>query len=284
MADIDLAYFENASSIFGASFSSTSYPDSLTNNASSIFDASFSSTSYPDSLTNSESFFILKIGVPVISVEPTFLTNSSTLYNPDPTIITRPSFVGNASVVFSPSTLTNATFEPVFLSNTSTFGTPIVRILPFSAPIETPDIIIRPVSTLPTSERSTTGLLKTFKDLSLMFRPHPLTGDITRVFDYDSVTQALKTIIYTEFFERPFSSQLKAGSIRSKLFEINDPIALREIQEHIASAILKCEPRVLIQLIKVTQAENPNAVNVSITYKIRTFQRSETFSLFLERV
>lgn len=258
---------------------------SLHENSSVISDPDgFDVVQYPSLLTNTHQFPIMKIGLPTVVLEPTTIVNSSVIYVQTEELTLRPAFVLNSSTPYNLSTVRNTQIFVDFFDNEEIFRKPLVRIHPFVAPIEIPDIIVRPVSNLPVSERSTTDLLRTFKDLSLMFRPHPLTGDVTRVFDYDSVTQALKVIIYTEFFERPFSSQLKAGSIRSKLFEINDPISRREIQEHIASAILKCEPRVLIQEIKVVSAGNPNAVNVSITYKIRTFQRSETFSLFLERV
>jgi phage baseplate assembly protein W len=118
-----------------------------------------------------------------------------------------------------------------------------------------------------------------------MFRPHPLTGDVTRVFDYDSVTQAIKVIIYTEFFERPFSSQQIASGVKSYLFEPNDALSRRELQEKISLSILRYEPRVILKNVSVNyDRENPNGVTVTITYKIRTFERTETFSLFLERV
>lgn len=253
-------------------------------NSSTVFNASVTMTVKPDHLVNGQGFSIPKIVIAVITVLPDTFVNSPVIYNPTSRNSVKPNFVTNSNQVFNPSTMANLEVFPDFLEASQVIGKPIIKVLPFSPPLETPDAIPRPIGTLPVGERSTTSETKTFKDLSLMFRPHPLTGDVTRVFDYDSVTQALKLIIYTEFFERPFSSQTIAGGIRSRLFEINDSISRREIQERISQTILKHEPRVIVQNILVKSTDNPNAVNVSVTYKIRTFERSETFTMFLERV
>lgn len=274
-------YFENTSTIYSSLSINVLSPDNFEND--NVVN-SLSLIPSPNYIDNGVVFFNPKIGIATKTVSPDFIGGTSLTYSPSEKIKLKLNFIQSTGVTYNPSTLSNREAFPSLIESTVFIGKPIAKVLPYSPPKETPDAIPRPVGTLPVGERTTNGNAKTFKDLSLMFRPHPVTGDVTRVFDYDSVTQALKLIIYTEFFERPFSSQTIAGGIRSRLFEINDNISRREIQERISQTILKHEPRVIVQNISVKSADNPNAVNVSVTYKIRTFERSETFTMFLERV
>lgn len=245
---------------------------------------SLSGTQYPSLFTNQSVVRFPKIGNSTIVPVPDGILSTVQIFSPTVKIKQKLDSTPASSQVFNPGTASPVQVNVSHFDNSSSIRKPLARLLDFIAPVDSPNVIPRPSGILPVGERNTYGIEKTFKDFSLMFRPHPLTGDITRVFDYDSVTQSIKLIIYTEFFERPFSSQGIAGGIRSRLFEINDQISRREIQERISQTILRHEPRVIIQSVNVKSTDNPNSVNVTITYKIRTFERSETFSMFLERV
>lgn len=56
-----------------------------------------------------------------------------------------------------------------------------------------------------------------YSDLNLSFKPHPITGDITRKTDVDAVKQSIKNLISTNHYERPFKPSLGAN-LRGKLF------------------------------------------------------------------
>jgi phage baseplate assembly protein W len=120
-----------------------------------------------------------------------------------------------------------------------------------------------------------------YKDFSLSFKPHPLTGDVVRVYDKDAVNQSLKNIILTERGEIPFSD--RGSNIKSKLFELMTPETSREIKEDILSAILAYEPRVIVDDVIITELPQENSISVSIVYRIRTLDELITFTIFLKR-
>ena len=285
MADnVSVDYLENTSVLYGPEIHLSSFPNHL-ENTSVLYGPEIREPHRPEFIDNSQVFYIARVGSVANVAEPDFTENVEVFYSPTVNFKIVPVFIKSTNVVYLPSSANPITIFPDFIDKTATFGRPIVNLLPFDAPLVLPDKIFRPTLTLPPGETSTTGSNRVFKDFSAMFSAHPLTGDITRVFDYDSVTQALKMIIFTEFYERPFSSQKIATGINTYLFEPNDATSRREIQERIASAIIGHEPRVIVEEIIVEQhAGNPYAINVTVTYKIRTMVRLETFSLFIERV
>lgn len=303
MADFEPSFFTNISEIQDPNLVRPFYPVSFTN-VSTVNVALATSISYPDIIINdSEIFYIVN----TVTSRPTFFDNAeivfaasidatdyfknqfffenvSQVFGPQVNCIFLPDFITNTNSIFTTSNVENVVFFPEYVTNLPVFFTHIIKNLPYNPPIEPPVQVIRNDGILPKCERNTTDKYRIYKDFGWMFRPHPLTGDITRVFDYDSITQSLKVILFTDFYERPFSSQLVAGNVRSKLFNLSDNTVLREIQEDISLSLLKHEPRIITESVDVVANDSLNAVNVTIIYKIRTFEQSETFTLFIERI
>ena len=57
-----------------------------------------------------------------------------------------------------------------------------------------------------------------FKDISLSFARHPITGDIAKLSDVDAVKRSVRNLINTNFYERPFHPEI-GSDIRATLFE-----------------------------------------------------------------
>lgn len=121
-----------------------------------------------------------------------------------------------------------------------------------------------------------------FKDISLKFEAHPLTGQPITVSDYASINQAFLNILSTNKTERPFENIGFGSGLQQKLFEPLTPTYIRDITESIQRDILNYEPRVLIQNISVNRVDD-NSVKISIQYKIKTFDQSAVFESFLTR-
>lgn len=122
-----------------------------------------------------------------------------------------------------------------------------------------------------------------FKDLSLSFKAHPLTGEPVRVLNENSINQAFKNIILTDKKERPFSNIKFGANIRAKLFEVMTPTVERDIKETLQREILNVDNRVIIKNISLNRVDT-YGIHIKIDYKIRTFEQASVFEMFLERI
>ena len=62
------------------------------------------------------------------------------------------------------------------------------------------------------------------------FLPHPVTGDIARLYDVDAINQSLNNILKTRKFERPFEHYNVSSQIRSLLFALSDNLMATELR------------------------------------------------------
>ena len=58
-----------------------------------------------------------------------------------------------------------------------------------------------------------------FKDIPLNFIPHPVTKTINPLKNTDAIKQALKNLILTNHYEKPFHPEIGCG-VRELLFSI----------------------------------------------------------------
>ena len=55
------------------------------------------------------------------------------------------------------------------------------------------------------SEAKNVASTKRYADIDFRFKPHPVTGDVTIKYDSDAITRAVRNIVLTNFYERPFT-------------------------------------------------------------------------------
>jgi phage baseplate assembly protein W len=121
-----------------------------------------------------------------------------------------------------------------------------------------------------------------FSDLDFNFTAHPVTKDITRKFDEQSVKSALKNLILTKNFERPFHSEI-GSPVRALLFEPATPMMGIVLRQAIIDVINNFEPRVNLIDVFTTVQPDSNDVSISIVFKIVNTERPLTLDLTLER-
>lgn len=93
---------------------------------------------------------------------------------------------------------------------------------------------------------TTKAVNRIYSDLDLSFAAHPITGDVAKRYDVNAVKQALKVLVLTNFYERPF--QPKLGSpIYGMMFEQVDIITANSLKLRLELLINKYEPRVTTQ-------------------------------------
>lgn len=121
-----------------------------------------------------------------------------------------------------------------------------------------------------------------FSDLDLNFTKHPVTGDITRRYDENSIKQSVKNLLLTRNFERPFHSEI-GSPIRALLFELPGPMFTTMLQRSIVDVINNFEPRVELLDVRVDDSLDANEVYVTVEFKIANTESPITLDLALER-
>lgn len=123
---------------------------------------------------------------------------------------------------------------------------------------------------------------RTFSDLDLNFTIHPVTRDVTRRFDENSIKTSLKNLILTSNYERPFHSEI-GSPIKRLLFEPAGPMLESLITKAITDVVNNFEPRVILLNVTTFVDEDNNSVNISIEFTIINTERPITLDLVLER-
>jgi len=122
-----------------------------------------------------------------------------------------------------------------------------------------------------------------FSDLDLSFVAHPVTGNVTRKTNRDAVKQSVKSLILTDYYERPFKSDIGC-SIRYYLFENWSPIIKQQMERAIIEVIENYEPRANILEVLVEDRSEVNALTVSIAFTVRNDPSPIVLDVILERV
>lgn len=119
---------------------------------------------------------------------------------------------------------------------------------------------------LSTSIRITRERLYSDIDLSLEARTST-DGDVYKKTDAAAVKQAIKNLLMTNRFEKPYRPDYGAN-LRGLIFELATADTGQEIIENIKRAIQRYEPRVQIMNIKVTASVDYNSVSATIEFKV----------------
>jgi phage baseplate assembly protein W len=123
---------------------------------------------------------------------------------------------------------------------------------------------------------------RTFSDLDLSFAMHPGTRDVVRKYDEEAIKAAVKYLILTQNFERPFHSEI-GSPIRGLLFEPATPMLGTLLERAITDTINAFEPRVNLISVRCTVSPDNNEVYATITFKIVNTTRPVTVDLVLTR-
>lgn len=123
---------------------------------------------------------------------------------------------------------------------------------------------------------------RVFSDLDFNFTLNPVTRDVTRRYDEDAVKTALKNLILTNNYERPFHSEI-GSPIKKLLFEPATPMLGAMLKRTISDVINTFEPRV--NIIDINTVVNPDeeSIDISIEFTILNTTAPITLDLTLER-
>lgn len=122
-----------------------------------------------------------------------------------------------------------------------------------------------------------------YSDLDLDFIPQETTGDVVIKRGDDAIQRAVRNLILTNFYERPFQSYLASG-VSGLLFENMTPMTEHNLQLAIREVIDNYEPRVQLQDVVTKFNYDENGFDVTLYYKILNSNEPVVAGLFLERI
>lgn len=125
--------------------------------------------------------------------------------------------------------------------------------------------------------------LRQYKDLDMNFIIHPIKKDINKVVGEKAIINAIKNLLLTNHYERPFQPHL-GSNIRKLLFEPLDSIVARSLEIEIRSVLQNFEPRVQVISIRVIPELEQNAFQVTLEFQPLNTLAPITITFFLERV
>ncbi len=122
-----------------------------------------------------------------------------------------------------------------------------------------------------------------YKDFDLAMRAHPVTGKLFVNKNDDSLIQAIKNLIMTNQYERPFRSDF-GSSIRDQLFENYSSAMETSIKYNIETAIKNYEPRVELLDVQIVGDPDRNRLSVSIIFRGKNSTNISEANISLDRI
>lgn len=123
----------------------------------------------------------------------------------------------------------------------------------------------------------------TYSDLDFDLVPHPVSGDIIPLKDTEAVKRAVRNLLLTGHYERPFAPNL-GGNLRQLLFEPINSMTQLSIEILIRDTLRLYEKRVSIIECKVTALESEDGYNVYLMFGVDQLSEFVSVDFFLERL
>ena len=124
---------------------------------------------------------------------------------------------------------------------------------------------------------------RNFSDLNMLFTASSATGDITKKVDEEAIKTSIRNLISTKNYERPFHPEIGC-QLFALLFENFTSVTAQVIKKTIFDAINKFEPRVSIIDVMLSESEDTNNLDVSITFSILNNERPVILNTTIQRV
>jgi len=112
---------------------------------------------------------------------------------------------------------------------------------------------------------------RVYKDIDLTFAAKP-SGEIFKKTDAAAVKQAVKNLMLTNHYEKPFQPKFGAN-LRDLLFDLADDDSEEDIEENCKHAINAFEPRA--RALNVTAIAKPDRNSISVTVEFRIINSDE---------
>lgn len=122
-----------------------------------------------------------------------------------------------------------------------------------------------------------------FSDFLTNLDAHPITKQLARTVDVDSVAQSIRNLVLTNLGERPFQPNL-GSNVRAALFEPADEVTATRISEAIRNVVEYSETRAQLLDVSVTLGPNDNSMVVTIIFSVINSREPQRLDILLKRV
>ena len=106
-----------------------------------------------------------------------------------------------------------------------------------------------------------------FKDISMSFEVNPINADIIGVKNDTAIARSIRNLVLTTPGERFFNEDLGSG-VSELLFDTLDDISGAVIRDEIEQTIIRFEPRVKLEDVRVKPNYDNHEFDVTVTYDI----------------
>jgi len=131
--------------------------------------------------------------------------------------------------------------------------------------------------------KTPTTRFRQYKDLDLSLPVHPVTNDLVYLTNEDAIQRALRNLILTNFYEKPFQPNIGSG-VRQLLFEPLSAVLANTLHNVITTLVEQHEKRVELMSIGVDVDSDNNGYEVTIQFLIVNQLQPIVVSIFLERI
>lgn len=131
--------------------------------------------------------------------------------------------------------------------------------------------------------RSTVQQNIIYADFDNNFTMHPVSNDLGRLINENAVKRAIKNLLFTNQYERPFKPSL-GGNINKLLFENLTPTFVYLVETTIRDTITNFEPRANLIDVIVSPYEDHNALNITVVFSVINKEDPIRLEFVLDRV
>ena len=107
-----------------------------------------------------------------------------------------------------------------------------------------------------------------FRDLDLFFGKKNTSKDISKVQGVQSVKRAVRNLILTNIYEKPFHPEIGSG-IRELLFEPLSPITAFVLSQKVEDVIENFEPRARLVGVRALPDLDRNSYEITIEFYVQ---------------
>ena len=133
------------------------------------------------------------------------------------------------------------------------------------------------------SKSKSTRNSRRFRDIDLDFGRNAVTNDVNVVEDVIAIKRAVKNLVQTNFYERPFQPELGCG-VRELLFENFTPMTGIFLKRKIEEVLINYEPRIDLQNVRVDDDQDNNRLVVDIYFYVVGVPGPQVVTTFLQRL
>jgi phage baseplate assembly protein W len=121
-----------------------------------------------------------------------------------------------------------------------------------------------------------------YRDFDIAFGLNPLTGDVPMKTNAAAVKYAIKSLVLTGHYEKPFHAEI-GSPVKYMMFENMTDLAIITFRQQLADLIENYEPRVTLLDIVIKTAPDNNAIYISIIFRIKNTVQPEVVDIALNR-